>query len=133
MIFNLSSCVILTKQPVSNNFYLTFGSCFDNDTINVKINGSSVIDNLTLNSDFSTGIDLETGIKYVNGQLIIGNDHERISKTFKLEKSFKVTLISNSKESTFDINLRKGQYLIVDGCNSEGFKISQYKNPIVVE
>ncbi|MGE0931827.1 hypothetical protein [Peijinzhouia sedimentorum] len=133
MIFKLSSCVNLIKHSDYNNFYLTFGSCYDNDTLHIEINDSLVVEKIILNSNFSTGTVLNAGISYINEQLIITNNGETIYKMLNVEKFLKITLSNSYRKSTYNLDLRNGKYLIADGCSSEGFKISQFRKPIVVE
>jgi hypothetical protein len=127
------SCVGFMDHSESNIFYLTFGSCYDNDILTVGINDSTVLEKITLDTDFSTGIVLNVGISYLNDRLAITTDENTVYKALKIERYLKISLSNIEQDSTYLLDLKKGRYLIADACNPEGIKISQFKKPILVE
>lgn len=127
------SCLNSKTFSDEKNFYLTLGSCFDNDTVSVIINDSVVLENTIPKSDFSTGIVLNIGISYENGQLVVRKEDQEKRISLYVGNNLKISVLRNGKKSVFDLNLNKGKYLVVDACEAEGVEINQYKKPVSFE
>lgn len=99
-----------------HDFAIVVGSCFEKDTITIKINGQNVIENAIVSSDFSTGI---TGISvYQDRNGLVGNwPNNRIEKDrLAITKTISIELTINSVTKVTKLDLKKGKNIIIDKC-----------------
>jgi hypothetical protein len=131
--FILLSCANLQHSlEKENKFYLSFGDCFNNDTISIYANGFLLFNNKVFKSGFSTGIVPNTYIKYENGYLFA--EYENEQKSFKLEinDDLRIRIHINDIDSLFNLSLKKGRIIIINACQSE-ITVNQYKKKLVFE
>lgn len=127
------SCVTSNRtNNEESDFYITLGSCFNNDTTSLSINNVAILENEIFSSDFSTGLVMNLGISHVDDELIIKKDTESASISLPIEDSVEVQVMISGKEKYVSSHLlKKGKYLVIDACND--VQINQYKKKPVFE
>jgi hypothetical protein len=123
------------------DFSLTIGSCFESDTLDVRINGLEVVSNAIVQSDFSSGITQLSIYQDDKGLWILHKNEET-----KLDKIAPIRTLSldikiNGMLTSKSIDLSKGWNLKLENCyvtSKTGqivrtIIVSQYKKTIVLE
>ncbi len=123
------------------DFSIRFASCFDQDTVNVKINKIELIDNYVLESDFSTGITDLAIYQDKDGVWVLeGNNMARKGK-INVFKELKIEIELNGNKVDEWIKLRKGKIIFIDNCHVEQqhgdskqqLAFKQYKKTVTIE
>jgi hypothetical protein len=130
----LFSCANLRQQRENEySFAMVFGGCFINDTISVSLNGLEVIDNSILDSEFSTGL-AQTWITHGKKSKDLVIEINKVQRRVKslTKETLDISIIKNNKTFKFNLELKNGKYLLVDGCNSK-IQINQFKKKMIFE
>lgn len=136
-------CSTLENRIEKNriDFYIGINSCFEGDNLIVKIKDIEVFNANNVTSDIdsgSTGIYLEY---YENskreGILVINNLHHRQKKEIFLnfKKDLTLKIIRNGHLEKFNLDLKQGNRILVNGCDEEmkTTSIRYYKKRIIVD
>lgn len=128
------ACSICRKSGQDiGKFFVTFGSCFDGGTYDIKVNELD-IGEMVLQSDFSLGIVRDVAIEYQNQLLTFLKDGAIKSRT-EIQIGSKLHIeISGKKTFDKEVDLDKGRYLIINACaDSTKLVINQYKKAPSIE
>lgn len=124
------------KTKFNFDFALIFGSCFHNDSINIKINGVTIVSNTKLETNV---------VGSANFSISQDKQHLLIKSTGKIKKLKKVDLnqplniqISvNNQKSDYTFDIKKGRVLYAENCPVEGdlkrvnvLKVTQRDSPV---
>lgn len=90
---------------------------FDQDTIDLTLNGIDIVRTYILESDFSTGI-TELGIYQDDQGLWVqkGLDTQEL-KRLDLDGYLRVQIKINGKQTNLELKLKKGKIMVLDYCN----------------
>lgn len=119
----------VTKE---NDFYIVLGSCFKEDIVSLSVNNAIAFNKFSLNSDFSTGIVLNISVEYHSGQLITRMDKDQKMVALQVDNEIKLSINRNGQEYDSDLDLSKGKYILIEGCEST-VKAKQFKKKMVFE
>ena len=120
----LSLVSILTlgfQKKYRYDFTIMVASCFDSDTVDLKINGQNIIDNAVATSDFSTGLTKVFLYQGEDGLFTIWetNNKNRLSR-LDIKRNITVDIVINGVQTTKLIDLKKGKIIMVDNCFVKG-------------
>ncbi|QNF33335.1 hypothetical protein HUW51_11585 [Adhaeribacter swui] len=137
----LAVACISQKKIKKYDFSLTIGSCFESDTVDVRINGQEVVSNAIVQSDFSTGITQLTIYQDDKGLWILYKN-----KRTNLNKIAPIQIVDldiriNGMLTSKKIDLRKGWNLMLENCYvtsktgqpARTVTVNQYKKTLVLE
>lgn len=132
-LFALLSCASFQQSlEKENKFYISFGDCFNNDTVTIYVNDSLLFQNRVFESGFSTGKVPNTSIMYENGYLSAKHENEQRKVKAEIDDDVRITIHINSRDSTFALSLKRGRNMVIDACQAK-VKVNQYKNPVTFE
>ena len=140
----LISCKTTLQDKVLKNkniFSISLGSCFENDSISIELNGSKIFNNEIITSDKTIGT---TGyyfsyFEYKNEGKIITQtkDKKREVKQYLNNKNYKVKITINGYENHFLLDLSKGRNIMIEKCTENPHlgiaKINYYKGIIYLD
>jgi len=121
-----------SRVTKDKDFYIVFGSCFKEDTISLSVNNVIAVDKSILNSDFSTGTVLNVSVEYRSGQLITRMDKGQKTAVLQIDNEIQLSIIKNGQEYNSALNLSKGRYILIEGCEST-VKTKQFKKKMIFE
>ncbi len=130
------------QKKYKYDFTIMIASCFDSDTVDIKINGQEIINNAVVTSDFSTGLTRLFLYQNEDGLFAFweNNNKKRLNRiNSKREISFDIFI--NGTRTTKTINLKKGKIVFVDNCSikddngqfTEHVTFRQFKRKVTVE
>ncbi len=103
-------------SPRTIDYALVFGTCFEKDRVSLKINKNLIFSNYKLGFDKAQkkgNLSLQQSGKWIT--ISYNGDEEKHAK-IKTGTLLKVEIILNGITSKFDIDLRKGNILLVEFC-----------------
>ncbi|MGK6353561.1 hypothetical protein [Parapedobacter sp. DT-150] len=114
-------------------FSIVFADCFHNDTVSTSINGVLLIDSVILNSDFSTGLTKTwiSSISKTHDVVVTVNGVQKNVEMF-VDKSLNLSISKNGQIFDFNLSLKNGKYIVVEGCGSK-IEVNQFKNKLIFE
>ena len=114
-------------------FSIVFGDCYNQDTITVSINDVKVIDKAILKSDFSSGL-TRTWISHIqkSNDLIVESEGVQTRVHVPVQDSFLLSATKNGQTFKFNLDLKRGKYIVVEGCNAK-IKVKQFKRKMMFE
>lgn len=109
------------KKKYKYDYTVMIASCFDSDTLDIKINGQEIIDNAVVTSDFSTGLTKVFLYQAEDGLFVFreNNNKKRLNR-IDSKRDISIDIIINGTQTTKTINLKKGIIVFVDNCSVKG-------------
>ena len=123
----------ITEEDSQVELYTVFGSCFNNDTIDLVINDWVIYESKIVTSDKKEGYVpcSETLYYKASDKLLAGclNKEDNLSFSIK-SKELKFNISRNRKTYEEIFKLKKGRFFVIEGCSFDGniVRILQYKS-----
>ena len=146
LVLLLSLISLLTLGFQTRNYEYDFtvmiASCFESDSLDIKINGQEIISNVLATSDFSTGV---TGVFLYQAEdgLFVFWEHKNEKRLNRLEfkRNITIDIFINGTKTTKTIDLTKGKIIMVDNCFVQGdngqtskqVTFRQFTKPVTLE
>ena len=121
-----------SRVTVERDFYVVLGSCFKEDMVSFSVNNVLAFEKINLNSDFSTGTVLNVSVEYHSGQLVTRINKDQKTNQLQIDNEIYLLINRNGQEHNFDLDLSKGKYILIEGCEST-IKVKQSKKKMVFE
>jgi hypothetical protein len=118
-IFSFISSCYAQGNKVNTYAEIRFEDRFSNDTINFYLNGEALLISTLLNSDKSDGLtNIQINI-YREGDVFYAvTSINKVRKKFlKLNESFKMEVVLNGKNNSFETTIEKGKFI---GFSNDG-------------
>jgi hypothetical protein len=145
IIIVLSLISILTlgfQKKYKYDFTLMLASCFDSDTVDIKINGQDIINNAVATSDFSTGLTKVFLYQAEEGLFTFWetNNKKKFNR-LDFKREITIDILVNGVKTTKTIDLKKGKIIMVDKCfvkadngqTSKQLTFRQFKKQVTLE
>jgi hypothetical protein len=135
LLLSIASCHIPFKTN-SLVFYITFGSCFHSNNLDLKIGNHFEIKNINLVSDFATGIVLDKSISYNGSDLkFIVENKEMYREPYKvINRKLTIQAKNGADITQFEVDLAKGKYIFIENCGTmRPLELKQYRKKPIVE
>lgn len=121
----LFGCSSLDKRVKKNkmDFYIGLNSCFEKDNIVIKLNDVELFNKKEVSSDRYSG---NTGvfIQYYEdskqqGLFVVSDNFDKIRKDafINFKNNLTLEISRNDVVKKYKINLKKGNRILIDGCN----------------
>jgi len=130
------------QKKYKYDFTVMIASCFDSDTLDIKINGQEIIDNAVVTSDFSTGLTKVFLYQAEDGLFVFReNNNKKKLNRIDSKRDISIDIIINGTQTTKTVNLKKGKIVFVDNCSVKGdneqiteqVTFRQFKKKVTVE
>jgi hypothetical protein len=130
----LTSCMNKRlKNERGELFSISLGDCFRQDTVSLSINDFLVLDEVVLNSDFSTGLsNMDVYYDSKSNELVKIEKGLQQKIPFTAKESLRLSVIKNGKEYWFHFQLSKGRNILIEGCESK-INAKQFKKQMTFE
>jgi hypothetical protein len=102
--------------PTNIDYAVVFGTCFEKDIVSLSINKHVIFSNYKLGFEkalMKGNLSLQQSGKWIT---VSYNGGERKRSRIKTNSLLKIEIILNGKVSAFEIDLRKGNILLVEFC-----------------
>ena len=116
-------------------FSLIFGACFSNDTIEINLNGVSVIKNTVIKTNVVGSANLSLTQK--NKLTIKSFENTQVVSKVPIKEFLQVSVSVNGKWSEYKFSLKKGKILFAENCiegddglKKPGFNIIQQDHAV---
>lgn len=128
MVF-LTACSAKSQKNMDTTLEIVFQDFFKDDTVSLEIGHQSVLKNIIVNSDFSTGL-TELCVR-----VFLDEDESLVqfgSKTIKISKVVRPIVINvylNGNKNEYTIDLKQGKYIGLSKKSNALLDFSQAKEP----
>ena len=125
----LTACSVKSQKNMDTTLEIDFQDFFKNDTVSLEIGHQSVLKNIIVNSDFSTGL-TELCVK-----VFLDEDESLVqigSKTIKINKVVRPIVINvylNGYKNEYTIDLKQGKYIGLSKKSNALLNFYQAKEP----
>lgn len=103
------------------SFSVIFGSCFMNDTVSLFVNDNLLVDKLNIQSDTVLGLaKLYISQRLNSNSLLIRYNRKEFSQPpITVKPAFDLKILKGQQIYYFNINLKSGRLILVDGCQGK--------------
>lgn len=126
------------QKPTRGLVYsIVFASCFQNDSVGLKLNGATLINSSFVSSDSGRGITALAAYQDSHaGWLINKNEKKRLPMVI-IKRKIALEVMLNGTWSKFYINLKKGKIMFINNClvkdlegRNQKLTVEQYKRNV---
>lgn len=126
----------LSHRPVSFDYTIVFGGCFQNDKVQVQINKVAVLKNYILNNQ-DTATKGRLSFTQSDKQItIFYNDQVKTRRAIRKASTLLIELTVNNEVKEFKVDLHNGKILVFDFCpigsNARKLTLEQFQEPHIL-
>jgi len=124
------------------DFTVMIASCFESDSLDIKVNGQDIISDVIATSDFSTGATKVFLYQAEDGLFVFweNNSKKRLNR-LEFKRNITIAIFINGTKTTKTIDLKKGKIILVDNCSvkaengqtSKQVTFGQFKKQVTLE
>lgn len=124
-----TACSAKSQKNTDTSLEIDFQDFFKNDTVSLEIGQQSILENMILNSDFSTGLTglfLKVFLKEDKGIVQFGTKTVEINK---IGKPLVVVVYLNGHRNEYTLDLKQGKYIGLSKKSNMLLDFYQAKEP----
>lgn len=135
VLFFLSACSAKGQKNMNTILEIDFQDFFKNDTVSLEIGHQSVVKNVIVNSDFSTGL-TELRLKvFLNEDQWMVQFGTKSVEINKVAGQIEINVLLNGYLNNYNIDLEHGKYIGINKKSNSNklFDFYQAKEPFVYD
>jgi hypothetical protein len=138
---SLTANIFGQNKKAAYQFSIQFASCFDNDMVGLKINGTKIFDSLQMTT-YDKVIDItDIGVYQDDkGLWFVNSKQKENQRKISVKDSLILDVTLNGQLNTFHLPLNKGKIVFINYCfvksnntTKKKLTIAQYTKPVQLD